>query len=108
MRGDNPLSIGRAVGVLIRRTRQWRARLDLQVETEGPIVDVEQVVLNPLSHLLLGVGLAAIAVDLRPAGNAGTGPARAEMNLDREREESFGATVTDGVKIMRLCHIDGG
>src|SRR5687768_17974005 len=40
---------------------------DLEVEADGPVLDVIQVVLDPL----LERGVAAPAVDLRPAGDAG-------------------------------------
>src|SRR4051812_16827288 len=40
---------------------------DLQIERDGPVLDVIEVVLDPL----LERGIAAPAVDLRPAGDAG-------------------------------------
>src|SRR5262249_20357700 len=60
----------RSTSVLIGGAREHRADDDFQIEPERPIVDVIQIVLDALSHLVVGVGLAAIAVDLRPAGDA--------------------------------------
>src|SRR5256885_8070771 len=42
-----------------------------QVEPHRPVVDVVEVVLDARAHLVVGVGLAAEAVHLRPAGDAG-------------------------------------
>src|SRR3984885_8100093 len=59
-----------SISVAITGRRQHGAEDDLQIEPERPVVDVEQVVLEAPAHLLVGVDLAAAAVDLRPAGDA--------------------------------------
>ena len=59
-----------SISVAVAGGRKHRAGDDLQVEPERPIVDVEQVMLDALAHLFVGVDFAAIAVNLRPAGNA--------------------------------------
>src|SRR5580704_19442785 len=59
-----------SIGVAISRRRQHGADDDLQIEPERPVVDIEQVVLEAPAHLLVGIDLAATAVDLRPAGDA--------------------------------------
>src|SRR5688572_5856347 len=55
-----------SVGVLLKATHE-REPHDLEVEADRPVLDVIQVVFDAL----LERGVAAPAVDLRPAGDAG-------------------------------------
>src|SRR5207245_6082863 len=50
--------------------RQQRLEQYPQIEPGRPVVDVMEVVIDAAAHLVVGVGLAAKAVDLRPAGDA--------------------------------------
>jgi hypothetical protein len=43
---------------------------DLEVQQQGPVAQVFQVVFDALGHLVEGVGFTAAAVDLGPAGDA--------------------------------------
>ena len=64
-----PLRRGRlpaSVGVAGEEASERRAEQDLEVQEQGPVLDVIEVVLDAL----LDGGLAAQAVDLRPAGDA--------------------------------------
>src|SRR5690242_15523891 len=56
-----------SVGVLVEEALHDRQPHDLQVERDRPVLDVVEVVLDAL----LDRGVAAPAVDLRPAGQAG-------------------------------------
>ena len=47
---------------------------DAEVEREGPVVDVVEVMFHAFPDLLQGVGLAAPAVHLRPPGQPGAQP----------------------------------
>src|SRR5215475_134289 len=55
------------VGMFVEEAFDDREPDDFQVETDGPILDVVEVVLNPLVERRV----AAPAVHLRPAGHAG-------------------------------------
>lgn len=48
-----------------------REENDLEIQPERPVLDVLKIVLNSALHLIQGVGFAAAAVDLSPAGDAG-------------------------------------
>src|SRR5258706_9071902 len=52
---------------------EYRPPDDFQVEREGPVAQVVEVVLDAPLHLVHAVGLAAETVHLRPPGDAGTG-----------------------------------
>src|SRR5258706_198845 len=43
---------------------------DLQIESQGPVAQILEVVFDPCLHLLDGVSLPPVTVDLRPAGDA--------------------------------------
>src|ERR1051326_223966 len=60
----------KSIRVRVCRRRQHRAHDDFQIQPQRPVVDVEQVVLDALAHLVFGVDGAAEAVDLGPAGDA--------------------------------------
>src|SRR5258708_30836333 len=49
---------------------EYRPPDDFQVEREGPVAQVVEVVLDAPLHLVDAVGLAAEAVHLRPPGDA--------------------------------------
>src|SRR5262249_37118943 len=55
------------VGILVEEPAEQRQPHDFQVEAHRPVLDVIQVVLDAL----LDRGVAAPAVDLRPAGDPG-------------------------------------
>src|SRR6266508_5548328 len=71
------------VGIAIRHRREHGLNQDAQIEPDRPIIDVVEVVLDALSHLVVGVGFTAKSMDLRPAGDAGyhVVPAGIERNL---------------------------
>src|ERR1051325_2116696 len=61
-----------SVRVLVpRQQRDRRFQQDVEVEQHRPVLDVIEVELDALLDLLFIVDLAAPAVDLRPAGDAG-------------------------------------
>src|SRR4051794_10811958 len=60
---------GMSVSISIGTWREHRAHENLQVEPQRPVVDVVEVELNPVAHLVVAVGLAAKTVNLRPAGH---------------------------------------
>ena len=61
------MTIRTSVGVLLEKAFDERQPHDLQVEPDRPVLDVVQVVLDPLFDRRV----AAPAVDLRPAGDSG-------------------------------------
>src|SRR5262245_54856597 len=61
----------RSIRVLPYLTPEDREPKDLEVQPRAPVPDVIQVVLDAVHHLAQGVGLAAPAIDLRPACDAG-------------------------------------
>ena len=72
----------RSVGVFAFQETQRRHQDDVEVEQDRPVLDVEQVVLDAALDLLFGVGLAAPAVDLRPAGDARLHAVAREVAVD--------------------------
>src|ERR1044072_8998135 len=62
------------VRILGLQQRERRHRQDVEVEQQRPVLDVVEIVLDARLDLLLAVGLAAPAVDLCPAGDAGLQP----------------------------------
>src|SRR3954470_24469993 len=63
--------------------RERRHRQDVEVEQHRPVLDVVKVMLDARLNLLLAVGLAAPAVDLRPAGDAGLDAVAREIAVHR-------------------------
>src|SRR3954454_19079410 len=57
----------RSVGMLVEKALEHRQPHDFEIEADRPVLDVIEVVLDPL----LDRGVAAPPVDLRPAGDAG-------------------------------------
>src|SRR5205807_10642438 len=55
---------------------------DVQVQTQRPVAQVIQVVVDARLHLLDGFGLAPQAVDLRPSGDAGLDLVALHVALD--------------------------
>src|SRR5687767_10329974 len=58
------------VRFLIRKQQQRGLQHDPEVQRQRPVVEVVEVVVNALLHLVYRLGLAAEAVDLGPAGYA--------------------------------------
>ncbi len=54
---------------------------NLDIEPEAPLADVLQIELDTFFHFFQRVGLAAPAVDLRPAGDASASPYGAACSL---------------------------
>jgi hypothetical protein len=59
-----------SIGIYVGFSGEGGEEDDPQIEKEGPIVDIVQVVFNAMLHLLERVGLATTSVDLSPARNA--------------------------------------
>ena len=59
-----------SIGVYIGLSGEGREENDPQVEKKRPMVDIVQVMFHPALHLLERVGVATLAVDLSPAGDA--------------------------------------
>src|ERR1700730_15182686 len=66
--------LGHSIRVAAGKVLPQRERDDLDVEPEGPVLHVVQIELHSPHHLFDAVGLASIAVDLRPAGYARLDP----------------------------------
>lgn len=45
---------------------------DDNIKPDGPVLDVPDIFLHPLLHLIGGLGLSTTTTDLRPTGDAGT------------------------------------
>jgi hypothetical protein len=73
----------RSIGVLRANERKRRLRDDVEVKQNRPVLDVIEVVLDAALNLFLAVGLAAPAVDLRPAGDARLDTVAREITVDR-------------------------
>src|SRR5690554_2206219 len=61
---------------------EWRPAEDLQVQPQRPAVDVGQVRGHPLLHLVQGLGLAPVPVDLRQPGDARLDAMPGHVGLD--------------------------
>ena len=73
----------RSIGVLVLgHQRERRLEQDVEVEQHRPVLDVVEIVLDAALDLVLGVGLAAPAIDLRPAGDAGLDLVAGEIAVD--------------------------
>ena len=55
----------------------------MQVQAQGPVAQVVEVVVDARLHLVQGAGLAAVAVDLCPAGDAGLDLVSDHVALDQ-------------------------
>src|SRR3546814_18186378 len=53
-----------------------------EIESERPVLDVEEVALDAALDLLQGIGLATPAVHLRPARDAGLHPVAGGIGVD--------------------------
>ena len=73
----------RSIRALRAQQCERRARQDVDVEQDRPVLDVIEVVLDAALDLFLAVGFAAPAVDLRPAGDAGLHPVAGEIAVHR-------------------------
>ena len=71
--------MGRQYAFLALSTAMRRLGQDVEVEKDRPVLDVVEVVLDAALDLLLRVGLAAPAADLRPAGDPRLDPVAREI-----------------------------
>src|SRR3546814_2208160 len=69
--GSGPFIAFASVGIGVNEADKQRAQEDVEVEWHGPVLDIVEVVLHPVLHLFDSVRLAAEAVHLCPAGDAG-------------------------------------
>src|SRR5262249_53347400 len=65
-RPDAPRRAASSICVSVRSRREHGPKHDPQIEPERPVVDVIEIVLDAVAHLLVGVGFAAETVNLRP------------------------------------------
>src|SRR3546814_4031692 len=59
-----------SVSVPVGHNQQRSSDDDIEVEQKRPVFNIIEVVFQPVQELVLGMGLASPAVDLRPAGDA--------------------------------------
>ena len=71
---------------------------NVEVKHDRPVFDVEKIVLDAPLELLVRVGLAAPAVDLRPAGDAGLHAVAGEIAVDDLLVEPVGGLGLQGVR----------
>jgi hypothetical protein len=71
-----------SIGVLGLGERQRSLEQDVEIETERPMIDIIEIVQNPLLDFFRRVRLAAPAIDLRPAGDAGPHPVAGKETID--------------------------
>src|SRR5690606_6527996 len=62
--------IAHSIRVVRAQQPDRRHEHDVDIEQQRPVLYVVEVVVHPLHDLVDGIGLAAPAVDLRPAGHA--------------------------------------
>lgn len=85
------------VGVLAADQRERRDRRDVEVEQDGPIVDVVHVMDHALFNLLKRVGFVAPTVYLSPAGDAGL-----NLMASKVAEHSVVVEVVSGLGLQRV------
>src|SRR3984885_3186164 len=79
---------GRSIGVLVPgHQRQRRLEKNVEIEQHRPVLDVIEIELDALLDFLLAVDLAAPAVDLCPAGDAGLDAVTREIAVHRFVEQ---------------------
>src|SRR5678810_591738 len=88
-----------SVGVPIKEHEADGAGDDAQIETDRPVAQVLEVVLDPGAHLLDRVGLAAVSVHLGPAGDAGLDLVRDRV---RPRADDAHAALQDVEELRQL------
>src|SRR5579875_1249958 len=76
------LSLTSLIGVCGLEQREGRRQEDGYVEPDRPILDVIEVAFDAALDFVRRIGLAAPAIDLRPAGNAGTHAMPGEIAVD--------------------------
>src|SRR5215468_10432983 len=74
--------------LVLGQQRQRRLGKDDEIEQHRPVLDVIEIELDALLDLLFIVDLAAPAVDLRPAGDAGLDAMAREVAVDRFVEQT--------------------
>ena len=87
----------RSKGVLRVQQPERRQQENVEVKHDRPVFDVEEIVLDAPLELFLRVGLAAPAVDLRPAGDAGLDAVAGEIAVDDLLVEPVG-----GLRLQRM------
>src|SRR5580765_4567512 len=68
--------------LVLGHQRQRRLEQNVEVEQHGPVLDVIEIEFDALLNLLVGVDLAAPAVDLCPAGDARLDAVAREIAVD--------------------------
>src|SRR5579859_4145253 len=69
-------------GILRGEQAGYRLEDDLEVEEDRPVFDVEQIAFHAPDQMLRFARRAAVAVDLRPAGNPGLDPMTVRIGAD--------------------------
>src|SRR6185437_5330713 len=72
-----------SVGVAVDEADEERATEDPEVEPDRPVLDVVEVVLHALVHPVERRRLAAPAIDLSPASDAGLDAVAVEVAIDQ-------------------------
>src|SRR5262245_44561993 len=72
----------RSVSVAVGENQANRTQNDLEVKPQRPVPQVIQIVRNPATHLLQGVGFPAETIHLGPAGDAGPDLVPHHVGLD--------------------------
>src|SRR5262249_5489270 len=87
-----------SVGFVGFQERERRPRHDVGIEHQRPVLDVVEVMLDAALDRLRVLDLAAPAVDLRPAGDAGLDPVAGEVAVDRVVETAVLDLLIDGMR----------
>src|SRR3546814_12842328 len=93
--GSGPFIAFASVGIGVNEADKQRAQEDVEVEWHGPVLDIVEVVLHPVLPLFDSVRLAADAVHLCPAGDAGFHASARHVGLD---DRGILLVVLDGVR----------
>src|SRR5271156_5571152 len=90
-------SAGSVSVFVLRNQRQRRLEKNVEVEQHRPVLDVIEIELDALLDFLFIVDLAAPAVDLGPAGNAGLDAVAGEIAVDGFIEQLAPQLALNGV-----------
>src|SRR6266542_4019409 len=77
-----------SIRVLSLHQRERSLRQYVQIEQHRPVLDIVEIAGDALLDFVLAIDLAAPAVDLRPAGDAGFHPMTGEVTVHRLIEQS--------------------
>src|SRR5262245_11400508 len=69
-RAEDAADVTSSIGIPVYFSGKECHDYDFEIKKDGPVVDIVQVMFHPALHLLEGVGVAAVAVDLSPTSNA--------------------------------------